>query len=81
MRMHKVAALGRHIILACFMLAAGGVQQRALASPPSPIGQWARADGGSKIDLTRCGQEYCAVNIWVRNPNGAGKHDSLIRNQ
>lgn len=73
MRMHAIRPLGRHIFLACLMLAAVGVQQHALASAPSPIGKWARADGGSKIDLTQCGQEYCAVNIWVRNPNGREK--------
>ncbi|MBU6449037.1 MAG: DUF2147 domain-containing protein [Rhodospirillales bacterium] len=66
------------IFLACFV-AAVGVHETALASTPSPIGLWVRADGGTKIDITKCGPDYCAVNIWVRDPNGPEKMgDKLV---
>ena len=79
MRKHEVRAWGRQIFLVWVMLAASGVCKHALASTPGPIGQWARADGGTKIDITQCGQDYCAVNIWVRDPAGAEKvGDKLV---
>ncbi len=33
-------------------------------------GNWARDDGGTRIDIAPCGADYCAVNTWVKNPNG-----------
>ncbi|MDE1905448.1 MAG: DUF2147 domain-containing protein [Rhodospirillales bacterium] len=76
---HEVRAWDRRIFLAGLMLAVSGVHEQARASTPSPLGQWARADGDTKIDITKCGQDYCAVNIWVRDPNGAEKvGDKLV---
>ncbi|MDE1895607.1 MAG: DUF2147 domain-containing protein [Rhodospirillales bacterium] len=70
---HGVRAWRRRIFLAGLILAVSGVHEHALASTPSPLGQWERADGGTKIDITKCGRDFCAVNIWVRDPNGAEK--------
>ncbi len=64
---------GGLVFWSCVLLAMFGFTERALAAPPSPIGEWVRADGSTKIDITKCGQDYCALNIWVRNPNGAEK--------
>jgi len=33
-------------------------------------GNWARDDGSTRIEIAPCGADYCAVNTWVKNPNG-----------
>jgi uncharacterized protein (DUF2147 family) len=38
-----------------------------------PIGEWERDDGGSRIEITRCGEDLCAVNRWIRDPDGDEK--------
>lgn len=62
---------GRRVSLACVMLLAAGMSAPAQVAAPSPLGRWVRADGAVKTDITKCGQDYCAVNTWVRNPEGA----------
>lgn len=32
----------------------------------SPLGQWARADGISRVKISNCGNKICATNTWVR---------------
>jgi len=42
-------------------------------------GQWARDDGGTRIEIVVCGQEFCATNIWVKDPGGKERvGDKLI---
>ncbi len=49
------------------------------ASPPGLLGNWQRADGSTRISITPCGAQFCAVNTWVKNPNGSEKiGDKLI---
>jgi uncharacterized protein (DUF2147 family) len=44
-----------------------------------PIGVWTRRDGGTRIQITPCGSNLCAVNTWVRDPQGNEKvGDTLV---
>jgi uncharacterized protein (DUF2147 family) len=36
----------------------------------APIGDWTRQDGGTRISIKPCGTDLCAVNTWVRDPDG-----------
>lgn len=29
-------------------------------------GQWARDDGRSRVEISRCGDDWCAVNLWIK---------------
>jgi uncharacterized protein (DUF2147 family) len=40
------------------------------AVPPDLTGNWMRADGGARIEISRCGTKLCATNTWVRDTNG-----------
>lgn len=62
---------GRCVLPACVMLLSASMSESAWAAAPSPLGQWVRVDSAVKTDITKCGKDYCAVNIWVRNPAGA----------
>jgi uncharacterized protein (DUF2147 family) len=31
------------------------------------LGSWVRATGETQIEISRCGDDYCAVNVWVRD--------------
>lgn len=43
------------------------------------VGKWVRRDGASEIAISACGDKICAVNIWVRDPDGSEKPgDELI---
>jgi len=33
-------------------------------------GNWTRDDGAVRIKIAPCGANLCAVNTWVKNPNG-----------
>ena len=32
-------------------------------------GAWSRTDGGSRIAIEQCGERFCAVNTWIRDPS------------
>ena len=32
-------------------------------------GVWSRTDGGSRIAIEQCGERFCAVNTWIRDPS------------
>jgi uncharacterized protein (DUF2147 family) len=40
------------------------------AVAPDLTGNWMRADGGARIEISRCGTKLCATNTWVRDTNG-----------
>ena len=43
------------------------------------VGDWTRQDGGTRITIRPCGTELCAVNTWVRDPEGSEKRgDTLV---
>ena len=49
-----------------------------LAVSPSVAAQditgiWNRGDGNARVSVTRCGQAYCATNIWIRDPSSGEK--------
>ncbi len=53
--------------------------QAAIASTPSPAGNWLRANGTVRVAVTQCGTNFCAVNTWVKNPLGKEKiGDKLV---
>jgi uncharacterized protein (DUF2147 family) len=42
-------------------------------------GKWARDDGTTRIAISPCGADLCAVNTWVKDPAGSEKvGDKLI---
>lgn len=63
-----------------------GLTALALATPlaaqagdPDPEGTWLRANGTVRMEISQCGSNFCAVNTWVKNPNGKEKvGDRLI---
>ncbi len=57
----------RRVMLACLALAA---TPAGAAYVPGLSGKWARDDGAVRIAIAPCGTNYCAVNIWVANPQG-----------
>jgi uncharacterized protein (DUF2147 family) len=43
------------------------------------LGNWARDDGSTRIAISPCGADLCAVNTFVKDPNGKEKvGDKLI---
>ena len=49
------------------------------AASPSPLGNWARSDGTTRMAITACGTQLCAVNTFVKDPSGPEKvGDKLV---
>ncbi len=45
------------------------------------LGTWARGDGNARVSVVRCGQAYCATNIWIRDGIAGEKvGDVLVMN-
>jgi hypothetical protein len=63
-------------LAALLTIGASGV---SLAHEAPYLGNWARADGKTRIHVASCGAEICARNTWVR-PCVSGEHvgDRLI---
>jgi uncharacterized protein (DUF2147 family) len=56
--------LPRAVALAALMtIGASGV---SLSAPTPYLGDWARADGKTRIHVAPCGAAICARNTWVR---------------
>lgn len=32
----------------------------------SPMGEWARGDGGARVRIAPCGSNICATNTWIK---------------
>ena len=61
------------VFAAMIVLAAGGpiVLGSAQAGSGAMItGAWSRTDGGSRIAIEQCGERFCAVNTWIKDPSG-----------
>jgi len=44
-------------------------------------GIWSRGDGNARVSVTRCGQAYCATNVWIRDEaSGEKVGDVLVMN-
>lgn len=44
-------------------------------------GTWARGDGNARVSVARCGQAYCATNVWIRDASSGEKvGDVLVMN-
>lgn len=69
--LRRAVALG-----ALLTIAASGV---SIAAQTSYLGDWARADGETRIDVVSCGAAICARNTWVRRGvSGEKVGDRLI---
>jgi uncharacterized protein (DUF2147 family) len=51
----------------CVALFASG----ASADVPDLMGNWAREDGNSRIEITQCGAKVCATNTWIKDVGGS----------
>ena len=65
------------VFAAMIVLAAGGpiLLGSAQAGSGAMItgmitGAWSRTDGGSRIAIEQCGERFCAVNTWIKDPSG-----------
>ena len=48
-------------------------------SGASITGAWSRTDGGLGIAIEACGERFCAVNTWIKDPgNGEAVGDRLV---
>ncbi len=45
----------------------------AAARPMDPTGNWLRDNGRVRMMVSRCGEDFCAVNTWVKRPEGPEK--------
>jgi len=63
-------------LAALLTIGASGV---SLAAQATYLGDWARADGKTRIHVASCGAEICARNTWVKH-GVSGEHvgDRLI---
>jgi uncharacterized protein (DUF2147 family) len=53
----------------------------AFAARPDPSGVWTRGDGNARVVIRRCGEAYCATNIWIKDTsNGEAIGDRLVMN-
>ena len=60
-------------------LLAIGASGLSLAHEAAYLGNWARADGKTRIHVASCGAEVCARNTWVRHGvSGEKVGDRLI---
>lgn len=72
MHLKSLAASGLAILLTNMPVAFAGANSDA-------VGNWSRDDGTTRISISPCGSDLCAVNTWVRDPNGKEKvGDKLV---
>lgn len=75
----KILGAARMALLALAISIAGGVPAALADGSPELTGNWARDDGTTRMEISSCGAEFCAVNTWVKDPNGKEKvGDKLI---
>jgi len=43
-----------------------------------PAGVWIRTSGETRIEIAPCGEDLCAVNQWVRDPDSAEKPGDVL---
>jgi uncharacterized protein (DUF2147 family) len=60
------------VLAAMIVLAASGPALLGSAQAGSGAmitGAWSRTDGGSRITIEQCGDLFCAVNTWIKDPS------------
>jgi uncharacterized protein (DUF2147 family) len=55
-------------------LAAGAQEEGEI----EPLGTWVRSTGEAQVEISRCGQDFCAVNDWVRDPQSDEKAGDIL---
>jgi uncharacterized protein (DUF2147 family) len=43
------------------------------ATRPDPTGVWLRDDSNARVHIARCGQNFCATNLWIGDTSGGGR--------
>jgi uncharacterized protein (DUF2147 family) len=43
-------------------------------------GTWLRSDGQAKVRVQKCGDAFCAVNVWIKEPGEEKVGDRLVLN-
>jgi uncharacterized protein (DUF2147 family) len=43
-----------------------------------PAGTWVRTTGETEITISHCGEDLCAVNDWVRDPDSEEKAGDML---
>jgi uncharacterized protein (DUF2147 family) len=77
--MQTLRVLAATIILATGtgVLVAGA--DAGAVSGASITGAWSRTDGSLRIAIEACGERFCAVNTWIKDPgNGEAVGDRLV---
>eukprot|EP01037_Dinobryon_pediforme_P007701 gene7701-7762_t len=44
----------------------------------NPTGNWMRGDGMSKVRVAPCGNDICATNTWIEDPNSSEKVGDVL---
>ena len=52
----------------------------AAAQADITSGKWMRGDGLAQVRVQKCGEAFCAVNVWVKNPGDEAVGDRLVLN-
>jgi uncharacterized protein (DUF2147 family) len=66
---------GRAVLLFAIMVVAftAKVQAQEDSTASGIIGQWLTAEGTSKIEIYKCGEEFCGKIVWLKEPDKDGK--------
>ena len=76
--MQSLRVLAVTTVMAASGVLLAGVDAGAL-SGASIMGAWLRTDGGTRISVEPCGERFCAVNTWVKDPSkGEAVGDRLV---
>ena len=76
--MQTLRVLAVTIVLAGTAVLVAGADAGAV-SVASITGAWMRTDGASRISVEPCGERFCAVNTWIRDPSkGEAVGDRLV---
>ena len=76
--MQILRVLAATIVLATTGVVVAGADAGAI-SGASIMGAWMRTDGASRISVEPCGERFCAVNTWIKDPSkGEAVGDRLV---
>jgi uncharacterized protein (DUF2147 family) len=70
LRLASVGAIGLYALMGGGSSAAADITK----------GVWMRADGQAQVRVQRCGDAFCAVNVWIKNPGDEKVGDRLVLN-
>ena len=76
--MQTLRVLAATVVLTTSGVLGAGADAGAV-SGASITGAWVRTDGSLRISVEPCGERFCAVNTWVRDPSkGEAVGDGLV---